>query len=205
MKTLWLIVALPLTSSCLLAQGTFIYDQQSSDESAPAEATALLQTQGPLGQSFTPSLAAVWFVRLDLFDRNNGNSKGATVYINVRSDSIAGTILATSTPVFMPDGFGVGGGGFANFLFAAPVPVTPGIVYYFDLAAQSGSDLWGVRRFVQGSDYPGGTEYLQGQPGTDDLWFREGIIIPEPGSAALLLLGGGFLFWTRRMRPYPKN
>ena len=200
MKTLWLIVALAMTTSCLFAQGTFIYDQQSSIESQPAEAAAFLQTQALLGQSFTPSLAAVGFVRLDLYDPIVGNSKGATVYINLRSDSIGGTILATSTPVSMPEGFGAGGGGFANFLFATPVPVTPGIVYYFDLAAQSGSDLWGVRRFVQGSDYPGGTEYLQGQPGTDDFWFREGIVVPEPSSVALLFLGTGILFWRRRVR-----
>jgi len=79
------------------------------------------------------------------------------------------------------------------------VPVTPGTVYYFDLVVQTGSDLWAVRRFVQGSDYTGGTEYFQGQPGVDDLWFREGIIVSEPGSAVLLILGGGgLLFWGRR-------
>ena len=199
MKTLCLTTALVSISLSLNAQGTFIYDQQSSTEAVPAESAGILQTEGPIGQSFTPSLAAVGFVRLDLYDLNFGNGKGATVYLNLRANSITGTILGSSIPVFMPDSFG-GSGGFTNFVFAAPVEVTPGTVYFFDIALQTGSDLWAVRRFVQGSDYTGGTEWFQGQPGTDDLWFREGIIVPEPDSSALLFFGTGFLLWLRKMR-----
>src|SRR5262249_27751219 len=154
-------------------------------------------TDAPLGQSFTPGLTAVGFIRLDLFDAVNNNGKGAIVYVNMRADSINGTILGSSIPVSLPDGFGVNGGGFTDFLFPIPVAVTPGTTYYFELAAQSGSDVWGVRRFLLGTDYPGGTEYLSGLPGIDDLWFREGIVAPEPSSAALLLLGGGVLLWKR--------
>ena len=182
------------------AQGTFVYDQQSSTEAFPAEANALIQPDGPVGQSFTPSLTAVGFIRLDLFDWNNNNGKGATVHVNLRANSITGPILSSSTPVSMPDGFAVAGGGFTDFLFQNPAPVTPGTIYYFDLVAQPGSDSWGVRRYLFGSDYTGGTGYMSGQPGTDDLWFREGIIVPEPSSVALLLLGTGILFWNRRVR-----
>jgi hypothetical protein len=52
-----------------------------------------------------------------------------------------------------------------------------------------------------GSDYAGGTEFLQGQPGNNDLWFREGIVVPEAGTWALLVIGCGLLVWRRRLFP----
>jgi hypothetical protein len=72
------------------AQGTFIYDQQSStDESAwPYGAGGNLQNSTPTGQSFTPSLSAVGFVRLNLNDPNPINGLGATIYLNLRTGSI---------------------------------------------------------------------------------------------------------------------
>ena len=163
----------------------------------PAESFGIIQSQAPIGQSFTPSLSAVGFIRLDLFDLNFNNGKGATVYVNVRANSITGTILGSSIPVVIPDSFGASGG-FTNFVFDAAVPVVSGTVYYFDLVAQTGSDFWAVRRFVQGSDYLGGIEYIQGLPGIDDLWFREGVIIPEPASIALLVVGAGFILMRKR-------
>src|SRR6266567_12350 len=169
MRTLGQLLAWTLGIASGFAQGTFVYDQQSSTESFPGEANALIQPDGPVGQSFTPSLTAVGFIRLDLFDWNNNNGKGATVFVNLRANSIGGTILGSSTPVFMPDGFAVHSGGFTNFFFQTPVSVTPGTTYYFDLVAQAGSDTWGVRRYFFGSDYPGGTEFISGLPGIGDL------------------------------------
>jgi len=196
----WFITALSWITISLHAQGTFVYDQQSSTESAPAESNARIPTDAPLGQSFTPSLTAVGFIRLDLYDVVNNNGKGAIVYVNMRADSITGTILGSSSPVSLPDGFGVNGGGFTSFLFQNAVVVTPGTIYYFDIATQTGSDTLGVRRFLLGTDYTGGTEFLSGQPGGDDLWFREGIVVPEPSSISLLLLGSGAFFWIRKLR-----
>ena len=199
-KTLYQTALLTLIPLSTVAQGTFVYDQQSSTESRPGESFARIQPDAPLGQSFTPSLTTVGFIRLDLYDDVNHNGKGATIYVNLRANSITGPILSSSIPVSMPDGFAVAGGGFTDFLFQNLVPVTPGTIYYFDLAAQPGSDTWGLRRYLFGSDYTGGTEYISGQPGTDDLWFREGIIVPEPSSVALLLFGTVILFWNRRVR-----
>src|SRR5258708_2607463 len=105
MKTFCQIVAWILPAVAAHAQGTFIYDQQSSTEARQGEANSRIQTDAPVGQSFTPSLTAVGFIRLDLFDAVINNGKGATVYFNLRADSITGTILASSTPVSMPDGF----------------------------------------------------------------------------------------------------
>ena len=175
-------------------QGTFLYDQQSSDESRYGEAAAGIQVNQLIGQSFTPSLTAVGFIRLQLLDPNPGNGLGATLYINLRTTSISGPILDSSALVLLPDG-APGAPSFFDFFFTTPVSVTPNTTYYFQPVVQSG-DVILIGRFIQGSDYAGGTEYLKGLPGTDDLWFREGIIVPEPSSLALLLLGCG-LFLSR--------
>jgi hypothetical protein len=195
LRTILLFVLSTLFAS---GQATFVYDQQSSDENTPGEVFAVIQTSLLVGQSFTPGLPLVGFIRLALFDINNNNGLGATVVVNLRTNSISGTILSSTIPVSMPDGFGVSGGGFTNFFFSSPVAVKPGTTYYFDINVQSG-DAWGVRRLILGSDYTGGTEFLNSLPGPDDLWFREGII-PEPSFAALFLIGGGGFLWLRRSR-----
>jgi len=48
--------------------------------------------------------------------------------------------------------------------------------------------------------YAGGTFYVGGAPHPDDLdlWFREGIVAPEPSSALLILIGAGVLTYVRR-------
>jgi hypothetical protein len=79
---------------------------------------------------------------LQLADAVSGNGSGARVYVNLRSDSITGTILATTASVFMPDGFGTGANrGYTNFFFSTSVSLTPGTTYYFQPVVQSG-DVW---------------------------------------------------------------
>ena len=177
-------------------QGTFIYDQQSSDESRPAESVAGIQANQPIGQSFTPILTSVGFVRLQLLDLNPGNGLGATLFINLRTSSIAGPILGSTDLVFLLDG-SPGPAGFVNFFFSTPLSVVPSTTYYFQPVVQSG-DIILIGATIPGSDYAGGTEFIQGQAGNDDLWFREGIVVPEPGAWALLLVGCGLLAWQRR-------
>jgi hypothetical protein len=181
-----LIVMIMLSGHGLLAQGTLLYDQQSSDESFSAESSvALTSTWQPVGQSFTPSLSAVGFIALQLYDGDIFNARGATIVINLRTNSITGPILASTIPSLVPNGFN---GGYTNFFFASNVSVTPGSTYYFQPFIQSG-DGFLVGRLVPGSDYPGGVEYINGLPGKDDLWFREGIVVPEPSSVVLTMLG----------------
>jgi hypothetical protein len=181
-------------------QGTFIYDQQSADESAGGGGAQGIQAYQPIGQSFKPALSLVGFVRLQLFDVNSGNSNGATVHVNLRSNSVTGPVLASTDAVFMPDGFGVGNGnrGYTNFLFSTPAPVTPGVTYYLQPVVQSG-DAWAIVSYNYG--YPGGSIFLQGAtiPGID-LWFREGIVVPEPSSGLLFLFGSGAVAWRHRRR-----
>ncbi len=152
---------------------------------------SVIQSNQPLGQSFTPSLSSVGFIRLFLIDGVRNNGLGATVYVNLREDAITGPVLGLSGPVFMPDNFGIGSGGYTNFFFSSPVPVTPGATYYLQPVVQSG-DTWEVVEYNY--SYPGGTLFLNGAAVPfDDLWFREGVFVPEPSWALLILVGGGIV------------
>jgi hypothetical protein len=187
--------ALLLKALSSQGQGTFIYDQQSvTSDFAFAEGVQTIQSAQPIGQSFTPSLNAVGFIRVTLIDRT-ANSVGATVYINLHSGSITGPILASTEPVRMPDNYG----GATTFFFSNPIPVVPGTTLYFRPVVQSG-DAWGIYH-DRHYDYSGGMMFGFGLPAPDsDLWFRQGIYIPEPSPTLLLLSGAAVVLYLRRRR-----
>jgi hypothetical protein len=191
------IISIALAAICPAArgQGSFQYDQQSWPVPIPANLLEYIQPNQPIGQSFTPSLSAVGFVQFELFDGHPNNGLGATLYVNLRSNSIAGPILSASSPVFLPDT--PVGGGVTNFFFAGGAAVAPGTTYFFEIVVQSG-DLWHVNS-LGADDYPRGTAYYQGisQP-LEDLWFREGIVIPEPAAAWLVIVTAAAWFCVRR-------
>ncbi len=173
------------------AQGTFIYDQQSSVE-GNYSLDFIFDIQGaqPIGQSFTPALDSVGFIRMVLNDNTQGNTRAGTIYLNLRSGSITGPLLASTEPVQVP----VGTQGPINFYFASPVPVTPGTTYYFQPWIQSGN-TWGCN--LGPYNYPGGMVFTAGIAGPAmDLWFREGIVVPEPTAGALVLLAGATGAWA---------
>jgi hypothetical protein len=199
MKLISRFLLLPLLSTlCVCGQGSFVYDQQSADESGILEGGGAIQSNQPLGQSFVPTVPSVGFVRLYLYDGIFGNGLGATLFLNLRATSISGTILGSTVPVSLNDRFA----GTVDFLFPSPIAVTPGTAYCFQPVVQSG-DNWGISAATY--NYSGGTAFSQGSalPSTD-LWFREGIIVPEPGSAALILLGSG-IFWRQLWRKKQQN
>ena len=197
MKILTLIlVCIFLLSQRVHGQGTFVYDQQSATESTGGGGTVVIQANQPLGQSFTPTLTSIGFIRLFVGDTTL-NGLGATLVVNVRANSITGAILGTSDAVAMPDGFF----GYPNFFFPTPVAVTPNDTYFFQPVLQSGDSTWAVVAY-NAYNYSGGMGYANGLANpTIDLWFREGIIVPEPGAVALVLVGGGMLIWFRRKFP----
>ena len=128
---------------------------------------------------------------LNLYDGDSIHNLGGLVYVNLRSSSITGAILGTSTPVFIPDHFF----DITNFIFATPVTVTSGVTYFFQPVIQSGNA--GVASYVTDGSYIGGTAIYGGVPKNYNLWFSEGVIVPEPSSASLILLGSGVLVYAR--------
>jgi hypothetical protein len=183
-------VLLLLGSTLANGQGTFLFDQQSSDESNIMEGGSGI---GALAQSFTPSLPAVGFIRLYLYDGNLLDGLGDTIYVNLRSTSISGPVLGSTQPVVLGPNFV----GAADFLFSTPVVVTPNQTYFFQADILPGSGGFGLN--VSTYNYVGGTAFFQGVPSpNNDLWFREGIVVPEPSVWALLAVGCVVLAWRKR-------
>jgi hypothetical protein len=187
-------IAATLILGCAaFAQGTMIFDQSSSTTNNTGEFLANIQASQPIGQSFTPSLDGVGFVRLYVSDRNT-DGVGTTIFVNLISGSITGSVISATAPVFVPDGFH----GFTDFFFPGNAAVTPGSTYYLRPVVQSGED-YGVgydSRFV----YPSGNAFFNGVGDTFyDLWFQEGIV-PEPSVTALLVVGAGVLAYAQRKR-----
>src|SRR5579859_827779 len=90
------------------SQGTMIFDQQltTSEFSPPYAYGAPVQNlAAPWGQSFTPTLSSIDFIRLTFDDGNPNDGRGATAYITLRSDAIDGPIIGTTTSTTMPNGF----------------------------------------------------------------------------------------------------
>jgi hypothetical protein len=180
------------------AQGTFLYDQQSSTNEAPlaygsgSEIHSILPSTG---QSFTPSFSELNFIRLKFAD-GGVTPPGATISLNLRSDSITGTILGTTAPVTMPIGFA----GPQNFYFPTTITLSPMTTYYFDLDVQA-NGRWYVD--IYSYYYRGGTAFARGAPVGAEYWFREGLyIVPEPSAAVLGLIGGAaFVAGRKRFAP----
>ncbi len=176
-------------SGCLLqaisvgGQGTVVYDQQSSIDGIYLEGSIQDVRTISVGQSFTPLLDSVGFVRLALIGATHGDTTNGLFYVTMRSGSISGPILGTSSVVTLDPSFTA----LTSFDFPNPVAVTPGTTYFFDLTIQSGN-RWAI--LWDRYNYPGGVGYASGVANSlNDLWFREGIIVPEPGVVVLLGLG----------------
>jgi len=165
------------------AQGTFVYDQQSTGASDGG--TVLSQT--PFGQSFTPAFDSIDFVQFYLRDPLNAS----IVEINLRSTSITGPILGTTTPTTLNPN----SSGYVDFLFSNRISLAPGTKYFLEPVGIGGGVATADLTFVQ---YPGGDAIYNGTVFSDrDFLFREGIIVPEPSSWALLAVGMGAFFWKR--------
>lgn len=176
-------------------QGTVIFDQQSSTGPVLEGLTFGLGSDQPMGQSFTPSLSTVGFFSLYLYSLAPP-PVGGDAYVDVilHSGSITGPTIGTSESVLVPNG----SVGAVSFIFDTPVSVTAGTQYFMQPVIVSGPNVVAAASSTS-YNYGGGTAIFQGAPYvTDDLWFQEGIIVPEPSTWALLLLGAGAFARLRR-------
>jgi hypothetical protein len=191
------------------AQG-FVYDQQSAaGPSNPyADDFFNIQEDSPLTQSFIPSLSTIGFVQFEFWDIPNNGSNGATVYVNLWAGSPNprfATLLGSTTPVYMPNGFvndGLGFAGVTNFYFSTPITLTNGQTYYLQPVVQSGDNPWDIA--ILTNTYPNGQLYASGdfiQP-SSDFWFREGVVVPEPTALALVALTCVLIVVCRRYRNF---
>src|SRR6266705_942449 len=134
----------------------YFYDQQSSTNESPwpyGSGSTLQQIPPPYGQSFTPTLTSINFIRLNLNDANINDGLGATIYVNLHADSLSGAVIGTTAAVTMPNSFT----GPATFLFPNSLPLVAGERYYFEPLVQSG----GAWNTAGGElNYPGGSAFF---------------------------------------------
>jgi hypothetical protein len=156
-----------------------------------------------LTQSFIPTLSAISFVQFEFEDVPGNGNNGATVYVNLWTGSpnpSFATLLGSTTPVYMPNGFvnnGLFVAGITNFSFSTPVTLTPGQTYYLQPIVQSGDDPWDI--ITIGNTYPNGQVFERGLGFSTDFWFREGVVsVPEPTVLALIGLSSLFVFGFKR-------
>jgi len=190
MKRATVAVCCWLAAAASLAQG-FIVDQASGTIGENIQNSVILPGT-PTVQSFTPSLSAIGFIQLSTFIQ--ATSSGETVVINLRQDAYNGPIVSSTDPVFLINK----GTAISTFLFPGNVPITRNQVYYFEPVVLSGGNLF--LGYKSPSAYDRGQLFGNGLPNNQgDLWFIDGIVVPEPGTVWMLLFGGSVFIWHRRV------
>src|SRR5438094_6420513 len=185
------ILCLLLSAMKTQTQGLLV-DQASGTIGENIQNSVILPVT-PTVQSFTPSLPGIGYIQLATFINAAGG--GVTVIINLRQDAYNGPIVSSTTPIVVVNGITQIG----TFYFPANIPIIPNQVYYFEPVVLSGG-TWFVG-YKGPSTYDRGDLFSNGVPsgGAVDLWFQEGIVVPEPRGVWLLLFGGSVLFWCRRI------
>jgi hypothetical protein len=161
----------------------FVVDQSAS----PQLPSAYHMLFPGVGQEFKPTFSRVDFIDAMLW---SAAAEFATFQMRVHEGTLAGPVIAVSSPIDYT--FSGGAGMPVRFLFPASVPVVPNQTYVFEIPPMS----------IYTGAAVGPTPYDRGRvfqpdietPADYDLWFREGIIVPEPATwkliaAATLLLG----------------
>ena len=189
-------LALRLAVSSVPAQGTLFVDQASGTLDEIVTTSTSIPDFGSVAQSFTPALQSVGFIQLQEFVSASSPGHAATLVINLRQGSVNGPIISSTDPVILVN-LGTMNG---TFYFPQNIPVTAGQLYFFEPVVQSSGTV--DVAFKSPSSYDRGDLFGNGLPsgGISDLWFREGIVVPEPSVLILAMIGGLFFFFSWRNR-----
>jgi hypothetical protein len=181
MKITSILTTLIVATFCAHGQGTLQFDQGVNPTNAPGGFVNI--KPDPTGESFIPTFSSVGFVQFYLNDASP-TQLGSTLLVDIWSGSLTnGVLLGQTAPVTVGNFLA----GTTTFFFSSPVALTPGSTYYLQPIIQSGdSESIGLAP----NNYANGMAFLSGaaDPG-GDLWFREGIVVPEPSSLYLAILG----------------
>ena len=153
------------------------------DQSHPRSPSgACLDTNffSPIGQEFIPQFSSLNFVDLFIEDGALNVNPDGVFQVNIRADTVAGTLLGSSTVTHVPDDTNLGGGDtLTRFEFSTPVPLTPGQTHVMEILELTPDfSNYSVCGSLFGHDgiYPGGHAIIDGVPQVgDDFWFAEGI------------------------------
>src|SRR2546427_9717827 len=152
---------------------------QASGTLAESIVNALRTPPNDIAQSFTPSLSAVGFVQFrSMATFPSGSS--VTLVVNLREGTYNGPIISSTDPIVI-----VGFAGVGTFYFPDNIAVNPGQLYFFQPVVQSPGSI--DVGFKDPSPYLNGNLWGNGVMNTTgDLWFREGLAVPEPAVVWLL-------------------
>ncbi|PYK97951.1 MAG: hypothetical protein DME19_14385 [Verrucomicrobia bacterium] len=173
-----------------MGQGLLV--DQASGTLAETIVNGSVIPQNDLAQSFTRSLSAVAFVQLrTLITLPSGGT--VTLVVNLRDGAYNGPIISSTTAVDI-----IGFADIGTFYFPDNIPVTPGQLYFFQPVLQSNGSLSiGTK---SPSPYTNGDLWTNGlRDPNADLWFREGVVVPEPGAVWLFVLGCIAFLWRWRV------
>jgi hypothetical protein len=172
-----------------------LFDQRSGPDLMIQNGVPVLDNH--LFQSFTPELPAIGFVQFQAVLYPEGGS--SLTRVNLRQGGIDGPIAASTDSLSIEDN----GLFVRTYFFPENVSVQPGQMYWLDVELQSlvAPAVAISFELLYPSSYQGGDLYTRGSPSPDfDLWFREGMVVPEPSSWALLVSGAVLILgcsWSR--------
>jgi hypothetical protein len=139
----------------------------------------------PSGVVFTPNLSSLNFMDLFISDFTElPEGAGSRLELSLY-DRVLDTKLGTSAALDLPDGFDAP----VRFQFDHTITLIPGHQHYAQVDLLSGDSSWGFNLGFVLPPIPPKNLVVEGRL-IDFAWFREGLIVPEPNSAELLLMGG---------------
>jgi hypothetical protein len=151
---------------------------------------------GSFAQSFTPLLPSIDFIQVSLVVEQ---TNALTFYFNLREGGPNSPIFASTVPAVLSNR----GTEKKTFYFPNSVPLILGNIYFFE-PVDASKGLMNIN-YLSPSSYTRGDLWSNGVKDPDaDLWFREGVIVPEPSALLLVNFGGLILLLVRHQRPARK-